>query len=452
MREIKKSTFVGDFVSLDFARIPMTRRTLLVIIMCFLTSTGALGQSNPWNCNSPKNNHLICLVPVATSSIGAVNSPAPAINSAFATQLSQLPLLSPATGVIFTFDKSLGMSVPSDNLGPILTERAHPIGNHKLLLAFAYQRFRFNSIDGNNLSSLPFVFEASAGLGGKRYTQETENVDFKLDQYVGLLTYGVTSRTDVSVLLPFERVSIGTAPTVTNGIPNATVYIVGASGQAQGMPATVPYQHNGGSASGVGDLLVNVKRLFWSGERSNLSAGLLLRFPTGDSLNYLGSGAFGFNPYAVFSYDARLSPHARLGYQFNTYTNLLPAANGAGNLLLPGGLQYNIGADYTLFKKVLTSVTGDLLGFYVVNSPILNASTIGAAFGGPVSLAQAYSALAQDPAIITGKTSYGSNQLSIGLKVKPVKNFLLYGNVLLQLNNVGLRSNPVPLIGASYTF
>jgi hypothetical protein len=423
-----------------------------VTLVCLVVSVGALGQVGPngaWNCNSSKNNHLICLVPVSTSSIGAVNSPAPAINSAFATQLSELPLLSPASGVIFTFDKSLGMSRASDNLGPILTERAHTIGNHKLLLAFAYQRFRFNSIDGNGLGSLPFVFEASAGLGGKRFTQETEYVDFKLDQYVGLLTYGVTSRTDISVLLPFERVSIGAAPTVTNGIPNATVYIVGANGQAQGTPATVPYQHNGGSASGVGDLLVNVKHLFWVGERSNLSAGLLLRFPTGDSLNYLGSGAVGFNPYAVFSYDARVSPHVRIGYQFNTYTNLLPAANGASNLLLPGGLQYNIGADYVLFKKVLTSITGDLLGFYVVNSPILLPSTVGAAFP---DLSTAYTSLSQSPTLITGKTSYGSNQLSIGIKVKPVKNFLLYSNVLIQLNNVGLRSNPAPLVGASYTF
>jgi hypothetical protein len=163
----------------------------------------------------------------------------------------------------------------------------------------------------------------------------------------------------------------------------------------------------------------------------------------------LGSGAVGFNPYAVFSYDARVSPHVRLGYQFNTYTNLLPAANGASNLLLPGGLQYNIGADYVLFKKVLTSITGDLLGFYVVNSPILLPSTVGAAFP---DLSTAYTSLSQSPTLITGKTSYGSNQLSIGIKVKPVKNFLLYSNVLIQLNNVGLRSNPAPLVGASYTF
>jgi hypothetical protein len=49
-------------------------------------------------------------------------------------------------------------------------------------------------------------------------------------------------------------------------------------------------------------------------------------------------------------------------------------------------------------------------------------------------------------------SSYNLSQLSLGLKVKPWKNLILYGNVLLQLNNVGLRSNPVPLAGISYTF
>lgn len=434
----------------------MNKQIVFVALMALAITLEALGQSpqsNPWGCNSSTNTHLICLVPLATRSIGASGSPASTFNSAFATQLSELPLLSPASGVIFTFDKSLGMTSPSENLGPILTERAHTIGKHKLLVAFAYQRFRFNSIDGNSLGALPFVFPASQGQGGTQYTQLTEDINFKLDQYVGLITYGLTSKVDISVLIPLERVSIGASAL------NQTVYSVGTNGQATGQVPLVN-QYTPGSASGIGDVLVNGKWRFWSGEKSNLAAGLLIRFPSGDALNYLGSGAYGFNPYAVFSYDARLSPHARVGYQFNTSTVLLPVPdssgkylypNSIGNYGLPGGLQYNIGADYVLFKKVLTSVTADFLGTYIVNSPILLRSTVGAAYS-PLSAAFPDNVPQSSPALITGKTSYGSNQLSLGVKMKPVKTFLLYGNVLFQLNNVGLRSNPVPLIGASYTF
>jgi hypothetical protein len=197
-------------------------------------------------------------------------------------------------------------------------------------------------------------------------------------------------------------------------------------------------------------MLINVKQLLWSGEKTHCSAGLLVRFPTGDALNYLGSGAYGFNPYAIFSYQARLSPHVRLGYQFNTSTVLLPttydqAGNATAYAGLPGGLQYGLGADYVLFKKVPTTVAGDFLGDYIVNSPVL----LNRPFGDQ-GLTQAWGI--NPPSLLPAKTSYGVGKISIGAKVKPWKNLVLYGNVLIQVNNVGLRSNPAPMVGISYTF
>ena len=49
------------------------------------------------------------------------------------------------------------------------------------------------------------------------------------------------------------------------------------------------------------------------------------------------------------------------------------------------------------------------------------------------------------PTLNSQTRTYNSEQLAIGLKVKPWKNLLVYGNVTIQLNNVGLRSSPVPL-------
>jgi len=410
--------------------------------MCCAWSVGAWGQTlNPWNCNSPTNNHLICLVPFATRSLGASNSPAPTFNSSFATQLSQLPLLSSGSGVVLTLDKALGVYVVSDNLGPILTDRTQTIGRHKLLVAFAYQRFRFNSIDGTNLDAVPFVFPAVPNQNAPtQYTVETENIGLKLDQYVGLATFGLDDKTDISVIIPFERVSIGANSVVK-------LYNVGADGSAQGQAGPFNSQPVQGSASGIGDMLINLKHLFWSGEKTNFTAGVLVRFPTGDALNYLGSGAYGYNPYGIFSYQARLSPHARIGYQFNTNTVLIPNLGGTGSSPLPGGLQYNVGADYVLFKKVPTTLAGDFLGNYVVNSPVLVPGTVTI----PGYSNPPYN-LPPQKTLYPANTSYGLNQLSIGVKVKPWKTLVLYGNVLIQLNNVGLRSNPVPLVGISYTF
>jgi hypothetical protein len=41
---------------------------------------------------------------------------------------------------------------------------------------------------------------------------------------------------------------------------------------------------------------------------------------------------------------------------------------------------------------------------------------------------------------------------SIGIKAKPFSNLLITANVLLKLNDGGLRARAVPLLGVSYTF
>ena len=113
-----------------------------------------------------------------------------------------------------------------------------------------------------------------------------------------------------------------------------------------------------------------MKHDFMGGERSekrvHLAAGGLLRLPTGDALNYLGSGSYGFNPYVVVSYYRRISPHARLGYAWNSSTVLLPNKNGR-NASLPGGLQYDVGADASLLKGL--TVAADFLGNQYLNAP-----------------------------------------------------------------------------------
>ena len=79
----------------------MTKRTLLFLLLCCVSTVGALGQTVPWNCNVPTNKNLICLLPVATYSTvqNTQNSPATAFNSTFATQLSNVPIVSSASGI-----------------------------------------------------------------------------------------------------------------------------------------------------------------------------------------------------------------------------------------------------------------------------------------------------------------------------------------------------------------
>jgi len=411
------------------------------------------------------------LLPVATRATSGISSLTATINSAFATQLSQLPVLSSGAAIVVTgTDPATGLPIYSDDLGSILTDRADTIGKNKLLFAFGYQHFNFNSINGNNLNALSFVLPTTLSNGLTQQTHELVNVGLTLNQYVGVATYGLTKKLDVSLIVPINSVSISSSPV-------ATTYYVTPQNTIPPPPFNDPETVNlgslHGSSNGVGDILVNLKGLLYSGENNTVAAGMIFRFPTGDALNYLGSGAYGFNPYAVWSHPMhKVYPHIRLGYQFNTATVLIPnPTTGLGSSTLPGGLQYDLGADVILAsgKRPLT-FAGDLIGNYVVNAPILVSKYT--CICAPTTPPQApYSVSpfpypstiqALNPTLAVNQTnpitssniidSYNSDQLALGLKFKPWKSLILYGNVTFQLNNVGLRSSPVPLGGVSYTF
>ena len=165
-----------------------------------------------------------------------------------ARQANLLPLASPSSGVLLTYDPSLKTFVVStDSLGPILGERGDTIGRHKLFLGFSYQYFNFDQIDGINLRTVPAVFAhrpdmaddgissscnstvsfpPSANLGGCAFVRDaigTQNsIALTVNQYTGYVTFGLTSHVDVSMVIPFETVRM-------NVYSNSTI-ILGSDG------------------------------------------------------------------------------------------------------------------------------------------------------------------------------------------------------------------------------
>jgi hypothetical protein len=301
----------------------------------------------------------------------------------------------------------------------------------------------FTDIDGTSLTKLPFAWSAKAStVNTNTYTTENTLLHFKIDQFIGVATLGVTDRVDVSVIVPVGYVSLGASTF------DSTSYIVNSNGALIYGPYSNAPTYAAGTASGVGDITFNGKGSLWTGEHSTVAAAMNVRIPTGDDLNYLGSGAWGFNPYLVYSYLAKVSPHAKIGYQWNSHTELNPSytsANGitsvSGKLGLPGGLQYDAGADWAAAKHL--TLAADLLGTQFLNTPKLVPTS--------TTITTTTSSIVL-PTSVTGNSSYTINNLSAGLKVNPVRELVFSGNVLLQLNNVGLRSRPTPLIGISYKF
>ena len=374
-------------------------------------------------CGSTK---LICLIPTA---LHTTSSTFNFVNSAFGTQIGQLPLATPASGFIFAFDKATGVYTASqESFGPLLAERAETIGRHRFYLAFTYQRFLFSDIDGNDLKNIPILFSFFSAGGQLAAVTDTRNrLDTTIDQYVAFGTFGLTDRIDVSLAVPSERISIGLRST---GTEHST------TSDAQ---ATFS-QSLAGSASGVGDVVLSAKATVLKHERLGAAVGMELRFPSGEEQNFLGSGAFGVKPYLVFSRRGRIAPHLNLGYQWNA--NSLLAKDQNGDHRLPAYFNYTAGADIAVTKRV--TVVGDLVGQYFFDAPqVSTPRTVSPNVNNvPVNFSS----------VVQVNGSYQVHNLGVGVKANLVWKLLLTANALIKLDDGGMRAKVVPLVGISYSF
>jgi len=280
----------------------MKRTILHLLLLAALTGSSATGQL--LNCASqPAASKLVCEFPFSTgvlanaAALGASSSAsangvasaqtvATSINIGIATQLSQLPLASASAGTIEVYNA--GVPETFNNLGPILTDRAQVIGKGKVFVGATASQYVFTKIDGIPLSSLTFSYSQNAVSQGSvistTYTSESTALSFRMNQLVSVATVGLSNKVDLSVIVPVERVSLGASTA------NSVSYVQNAGSSTAIGPAKNPNIYAAGTASGIGDIAINGKGVLWSGERATFSGGLTVRTPTGDDLNFLGSG------------------------------------------------------------------------------------------------------------------------------------------------------------------
>lgn len=182
-----------------------------------------------------------------------------------------LPLASPSSGLILVYDPTLKTLVTStDSLGPILGERAETVGRHRMFIGFSYQFFNFDKIDSLNLNSFPAILahtddnrdnsppkrasqlncltnnavEGSVNLGGGGFVRDRidtmNTISLKVNQCTTYVTYGLTKRIDLSVLIPIETVnfSLYSQDTV---VPGTSGFITPNAGS----PNSIAYNQNG---------------------------------------------------------------------------------------------------------------------------------------------------------------------------------------------------------------
>jgi hypothetical protein len=411
------------------------------------------------------------------------------------TELALRSITSPASGVLFTFDKTLGTITQStESYGPILAERAETVGRHRVFLAATYDFRDFSSLDGVSLKHLPvalphvanefngtfpaggfpcpqfpsdpFVFDGCAAFDADFVTTQ-DRIDLKVHEVTLYATYGLTSRVDLSVAVPILDVRLGITSSahivraaVPQPVPTSDLNYAFTSGTGYYLffdatnpassvnktfsPTTPPTgSPDFKSVTGVGDLVLRAKGTAWNGERIRMALGLEVRTPTGDAANFLGSGAIGVKPFLAASYAARVSPHVNLGFEYNGQSIL------AGNVQtdkvgkLPNEFFYAAGADARVSKRV--TLSADMLGTRLSSTdrirvvPFVNSTIDGIAYPGVFT-------------IVSYKAPVNMIDIAAGAKYSPFAKLIVTGNVVFKANNAGLRANVVPLAGVSYTF
>ncbi len=438
---------------------------------------------------------LICVIPQVFGPNGLVLPAGPSefqnsfasnslvpLNSAIARQAVLFPQVAPSSGITFTEDPVSKLPVPStDSLGPIFAERADTIGKHQLFVGFDYQYLKFDSLDNFSLKSLPEVFtqpdntfnappgqtcSASANginTDGCAYIRDVvkvnNRIDLKIHQFITFIAFGLTDRIDVSLTVPITDVRLGI-------VSDATIVDVSGTGvhAFDTQPGCDPTQNclrqqftKFRSASGIGDMTLRFKGTPWKGKRSAVAIGVDVRTPTGDSLNFLGAGAAGVKPFVVFSHRARFSSYLNAGFEVNGSSRIAGDISTGNKERLPSQFTYAAGTDVWLNKRITAAfafvgqevfearrfVRKDVteLPQCTRNPPDPFNPDCSSTKMGPT-----------DPNLSQTPGTFNVSNVSIGAKLRPFSNLVITANVLVKVNNGGLRADYVPLVSAAYTF
>jgi hypothetical protein len=307
-------------------------------------------------------------------------------------------------------------------------------------LGFNYQRFTFDSIEGVDLFDVPAVFtHDGASPGGRADVVTTSNaIDLRVGQFTTFLSYGLSDHADLSVAVPvvsvdLSAVSDATVQRIGTATSPATHFFRDPSG---GFGTTKRFEASG-SASGIGDVIARLKVRPASG----VALGVDVRFPTGDELNLLGSGAYGVKPFLVLSFSQKvLSPHVNVGYQWNGDSvlggNVITGEKGS----LPDQILYEAGVDVGVTPRITLAL--DVLGRRVLKSPRLQTETFHA-LDGTSTFPNIH--FIQD-------ANFNVTNGAAGLKINAGGRLLLDFNVLFKLDKGGLRDKITPLVGFEYSF
>ncbi|MEX2124052.1 MAG: transporter [Woeseia sp.] len=335
------------------------------------------------------------------------------LNDIISAQIGAIPFASSGAGFAFRYDEDLATFVQvAQSFGPIYAERADTIGKGRFNANLSFTGFKYDEFLGDDLDRfvVTTLHDSDTIPPDDEHTSfelDTVEINLNLDINVNALvfagTYGVTDRLDLGFLVPLAEVDVRV---------NARAEVVKSPDNM--IPVDVhtfedgpeaPNDAASGTASGLGDVVLRAKYHWLESETHNVAAALQVKTATGDDADFLGTGDNTVRPLLIYSRSwGSFTPHVNIGYEFN-----LDDSN-------QNSLEYAAGFDFGAEKFTLAM---SVLGSREVNGDEVADTIVNGAFG---------------------------------VKWNPFSSYIVTANVLVPLNDDGLRSDFISTLAFERNF
>ena len=390
-----------------------------ICLLCLMTASAEQAAAQAQTGLTPRA-VLVGLTNAAGESGGVTNLGA-VIADLVGLEVSTAPIGSSAGGFTFTFDpvtRAFERAAPS--FGPMFGERAITAGEGRASFGINYIHATYDKFDGVSLSdgSLQTV---ALRQGATPVLTGTAQLTVTTDTVIAFGNVALNRWFDVAVAVPFVNLHIDGTHQMGNEL---------AEGSA--------------SAAGVGDIALRSKIRVYPQGQGGVALGIDLRLPTGDPEAMLGAGVSRTLVSGIWSTTTGpFAPHASAGFEFwgnafQAYDPFLQATVDAGRhgFVYDGGVEWASSPRLTVNAEIMGRMINDGGRLDYRDLPLLP---------NPFGITSA-SIATVDPR--------GLHRISFatGIKWNFAGTALLTANVLLPLNDQGLRDDLTPVIGLDWGF
>lgn len=352
-----------------------------------------------------------------------------------------IPLPVAAPGVTFRFDPETGaFERESAVTGQLYVDRADTLGAKRLHLGLGYEHVVLDRLAGQPVDSISGGFPIRL-QPGKAIGLELGDPDLSamVEHVTPSATYGVTDDLDVGLTVPLVYTDLRVV------LPLRLAALVDTPGGPR--PARVSDSLRGATdAWGFGDVILHAKQRLLANDVAHVAARLVTRFPTGDEEELRGTGNFEVEPSLLASTRAFTpASWARLQGHWNGGANLNAADVGASEL------RWGLGLDWTFVEGTTAAVA--VLGRHPLRRLAPPGRLDFPRCGPTLAGCLVAGGLGQQPLFGFDGSRPDYYDLSLGGRVSLWRDTVMcFANVIVPLNDAGVRTEPIPLVGVEATF